>query len=90
MTMRIGECQAERLSDDRLMTLLIQTAAEARRRPALKADLRRWHAEELQELKCEMLVGSNLEPEEIVSLTEVSPEPELPAHGIVRRLERVL
>lgn len=41
---RTYDCQAERLSDNALLSLLIQTATEARRRPALTCSLRRFHS----------------------------------------------
>lgn len=90
MTINTAHCQFERLADERLMTHLIQVAAAARRRPGLKATLRQWHAEELSELKAEMLAASDLDPERIVELAAVSPDAELPARATVTRLAPVL
>ena len=79
MTIHIRDCQAERLSNDRLMTLLMEVANEARRRPALTPALKQWHSEELEELKLEDLCRAgacaDIEPEAMLQMAHVPVEP---------------
>lgn len=61
------------MGDGALMTALRETLAEARRRNGLKATLRQYLAEEVDELQMEMIAGSTLEPEAIVELCSRHP-----------------
>lgn len=61
------------LTDARLMTLLRETIAEARRRPALQPELKQYLADEVSEFVCELLAPSALSPEEIVARVEATP-----------------
>lgn len=70
MTIRIAPAEVSRLSDDRLMTALRETIAEAKRRPHLAPVLKQYLADELGEFELELLAKSNLAPEEIVAMTD--------------------
>lgn len=72
MTIRIAPAEVSRLSDDRLMTALRETIAEAKRRPHLAPVLKQYLADELAEFAQELLAPSALTPEQIVAMTEPS------------------
>jgi hypothetical protein len=71
---RITDCQAERLTDAALLTHLRDTIEAVRARSSLAPDLRQILAAHLTELKVEMVAGTDMTPEAILALCEVSPD----------------
>jgi|GEM_PF-2723257 hypothetical protein len=88
----IIDCQAERLSDDRLLRQVRDAIAAASRRPALKPQLRQLLADALTEERCEDLCQPgaciDLPPEEILRVATVPVEPRPLARDTLRLLER--
>jgi hypothetical protein len=63
-----GRDPVDRLGDDALMVRLRDTIAAARCRPRLKPKLREYLADELGEMKAEMIAAAPVPPEDIVRI----------------------